>query len=308
MMCQFIAFTKRNIKIFFRDKGLFLVSLITPLILLVLYITFLGGIYKDTFINSFQSDVTLSEEMINGFAAGQLVSSLLAVVPITVAFSANFIWPSDKNFGIIEDFYIAPTNKSALLFSYFFATFICDFIICFFTLFLGLIYIAIVGWYLSVADVFAAIGCMLLLCLFGSSLSSLVNIFLNSKGAMSAVGTLVSSCYGFLVGAYMPLSQFAAGMRNILMFLPGTYGTGIQRNVFMRGIMGELVTSGVPLQAVEGVKDAIDCNLYIVGAEIPYYAFYLILAGAIAVFSVLTVIFIRSKKIGGLRKRKQRTK
>ena len=33
---------KRNIKLFFKDKGRFFTSLITPAILLVLYVTFLG--------------------------------------------------------------------------------------------------------------------------------------------------------------------------------------------------------------------------------------------------------------------------
>ena len=40
---------KRNIKLFFKDKGVFFTSLITPLILLVLYVTFLGNVYKDSF-------------------------------------------------------------------------------------------------------------------------------------------------------------------------------------------------------------------------------------------------------------------
>ena len=38
---------KRNIKLFFKDKGMFFTSLITPAILLVLYVTFLGkDVYK----------------------------------------------------------------------------------------------------------------------------------------------------------------------------------------------------------------------------------------------------------------------
>lgn len=39
----------RNIKLFFKDKGMFFTSLVTPMILLVLYVTFLGKTYKDSF-------------------------------------------------------------------------------------------------------------------------------------------------------------------------------------------------------------------------------------------------------------------
>lgn len=40
---------RRNTKLFFKDKGMFFTSLITPLILLLLFITFLGNVYRDSF-------------------------------------------------------------------------------------------------------------------------------------------------------------------------------------------------------------------------------------------------------------------
>lgn len=46
--------------------------------------------------------------------------------------------------------------------------------------------IARAGWYLSVADVFAAIGGTVLLWLFGSAFSSLINVFINSKGEIES--------------------------------------------------------------------------------------------------------------------------
>ena len=48
-MKELKALVKRNTKLFFKDKGMFFTSLITPLILLVLYSTFLGNVYEDTF-------------------------------------------------------------------------------------------------------------------------------------------------------------------------------------------------------------------------------------------------------------------
>ena len=46
------ALIKRNCKLFFKDKGMFFTSLITPAILLVLYVTFLGNVYRDSFTAS----------------------------------------------------------------------------------------------------------------------------------------------------------------------------------------------------------------------------------------------------------------
>ena len=43
--------TRRNCRLFFKDKGMFFSSLITPIILLVLYATFLAKIYRDSFVS-----------------------------------------------------------------------------------------------------------------------------------------------------------------------------------------------------------------------------------------------------------------
>ena len=40
---------RRDRRLFFKDKGMLISSLITPVVLLVLYATFLAGIYRDSF-------------------------------------------------------------------------------------------------------------------------------------------------------------------------------------------------------------------------------------------------------------------
>ena len=84
--------TGRNVKLFFRDKGIFFTALITPMILLMLYTTFLGNIYKDSVeailegVNAaLPSPVVLEESILNGYVGGQLISSVLAVSCVTVA-------------------------------------------------------------------------------------------------------------------------------------------------------------------------------------------------------------------------------
>lgn len=43
------ALIRRNSKLYFKDKGMFFTSLITPMILLVLYVTFLSRTYEGSF-------------------------------------------------------------------------------------------------------------------------------------------------------------------------------------------------------------------------------------------------------------------
>ena len=113
-MNKFLALTKRNIKLFFKDKGMFFASLITPIILLVLYATFLSRVYKESFLSGFPEGMPVDDKLVNGFVGGELLSALLAVCCITVAFSSNMVMVQDKAKGSIHDFLIAPVDKSAL--------------------------------------------------------------------------------------------------------------------------------------------------------------------------------------------------
>ena len=48
-MSKLMSLVQRNTKVFFKDKGMFFTSLVTPLILLLLFVTFLGNVYRDSF-------------------------------------------------------------------------------------------------------------------------------------------------------------------------------------------------------------------------------------------------------------------
>ena len=67
---------KRNIKLFFKDKGMFFASLITPVILLILYATFLAKVYKDSFLNALPETIVIAESIIDGTVGAQLFTKL----------------------------------------------------------------------------------------------------------------------------------------------------------------------------------------------------------------------------------------
>ena len=77
---------KRNIKLFFKDKGMFFTALITPVILLVLYATVLGNVYRDSLTAGIPEGIEPSKNIIDGLVGSQLISSILAVSCVTVAF------------------------------------------------------------------------------------------------------------------------------------------------------------------------------------------------------------------------------
>ena len=116
---------KRNTKMFFKDKGIFFTSLITPLILLVLYVTFLGNVYRDSVKQVIETTgSTASSELINACVGGQLFASLLAVCCVTVAFCANMLMVQDKVTGSRKDLSVSPVKDSTVAFSDYISSFL----------------------------------------------------------------------------------------------------------------------------------------------------------------------------------------
>jgi len=291
---------KRNIKLFFKDKGMFFTSLITPAILLVLYASFLGNVYRDSFTSNLPAGIPISDGLIDGLVGGQLISSILAVSCVTVAFCSNFLMVQDKANGTVKDLRISPVRPAVLSLCYYTATLVSTLLICFAATGICLAYVAMVGWYMTLSDVLLLFLDVLLLVLFGTALSSIINFFLSTQGQISAVGTVISAGYGFICGAYMPISSFGEGLQKVLSFLPGTYGTSLVRNHAMQAVLAEMESEGIPSEVINTMKDVLDCNLYFFENQVELPVMYAILGGSVAVLVAIYVLMnvIRAKRAG----------
>lgn len=292
---------KRNIKMFFKDKGLFFTSLITPIILLILYSTFLGNVYEGSFkqiLTAIAPGLEIPEKLIKGCVGGQLFSSLLAVCTVTVTFCSNMLMVQDKVNCSINDLTITPIKGSTLAVSYYIATAVTTLVICLLATSACLIYIAIIGWYITFTDIMLILLDVFILVMFGTALSSIINYFLSSQGQISAVGSMVSAGYGFICGAYMPISQFSEGLQNFVSFLPGTYGTSLLRNHALRGVFTEMESLGLPEKAIYGIKDSIDCNIYFCDEKVKISTMYIYLTATVLVLiGIYIVMNLKKRKV-----------
>lgn len=288
-MCELVL---RNTKMYFKDMGMFLTSLITPAILLILFMTFLGSIYKDSFVSAIPKGLEVSDKLINGLVAGQLSSAMLATSCVTVAFCSNLLMVQDRANGTRKDLIVSPIKKTTLGLSYSLASILSTLIVNLTATMICFIYIGCMGWFLSVGEALLAILDVILLTLFGVSLASCINYFLNTQGQASAVGTIVSSCYGFVCGAYMPISSYGKGLQNLMAFLPGTYGTSLIRNHMMNGALDSL-SEQLPSEAIKAMKDSVDVNLYFFDNSVEVWQMYLILLSFIVLFIALYLVFVK---------------
>ena len=109
----------------------------------------------------------------------------------------------------------------------------------------------------------------------------------------------MSSAYGFISGAYMPIASFGVGLQNVLMFFPSTYGTSLMKNHTMQGVLKALSSAGMPAQAIEEIKKFNDLNLSFFGNSVSIGAMYGVILGSIllllGVYIVLNVIHLKKR-------------
>lgn len=294
---KFFSLIMRNTKCYFKDKVSFFMSLITPLILLFLFMTFLRNVYIEIFESAFPEGFSVDKKIVNGIAGAWLMSSILGVSSVTVAFCSNLVMVDDKIQSCINDFKVSPVKPTTISFAYFASNFFVTFIVMMCAMLIGHIYLGAVGWYITAGDAFLIVVDCICCILFGSLLAGIVESFISSQGAMSAVATLVSSMYGFICGAYMPISSFSTGLQNVLALLPGTYSVGIIRTHYMSGYLEAMLDSGLPEQSVTSIKEAFDMNISAFGNNVSLGAMYGIVLGSCALLLIayVTIIIIRNK-------------
>ena len=102
---------------------------------------------------------------------------------------------------------------------------------------------------------------------------------------MSAVGTIMSAGYGFICGAYMPISNFDTGLQKVLSILPGTYGTSLLKNHMLRGIFEEMSANGFP-----AIRDSLDCNPVFRGHVVNVDQMIFIMVTSIVILGILYLV------------------
>lgn len=287
--------TKRNLKLFLKDKASVFFSLLAPLIAMLLYILFLGDIQVLSVKGFFPEGMPVDEKAVRAFVDCWMLAGVLSVACVTVSLGANTIMVQDKTRGVINDVLAAPVKRRIITFSYFLYNFIVTTLIVLVVCAICFIYLAAAGsWFLSVGDAFAIIGTVI----FSSLSSTLITVFMcgffRSEGAMAGFIGIVSAVVGFLIGAYMPMNIMPKAAQYICAIFPASHSAGMFRNFFMTGALDHLGET-LPPQAVDGISEAFSMNSDFFGVTIGPDIMAVYVAVFIVVFFIINIAFASRK-------------
>ena len=235
----FIGLTKRNMLVFFTDKGTLFFSMLTPMIILLLYILFL----KNSLLSSLQNAATGLENLVAAkdmaqFVNGLLLTGIISSALITIPYNALEIIVRDREDRVDLDMLSTPVKRFEIILSYFCAAVASAFMQAMIVLAVGIGILSMSGdMYLTALDIVKLVGAVFLGTVSSTSVFMVVMMFFKSMGTCGAFMGIISAVSGFVIGAYMPLSEFNKSIQNVCNLVPATGITVLIRNYLTGGIL-----------------------------------------------------------------------
>ena len=248
-----LGFIKRNVLLFFKDWQSILFSLLTSIIVLVLYLLFLKG----TFVSAIQRAMEqypglasmVPQKDIDMFANLFLLSGILGSAMISVPFSCITVLVKDRANKVDYDILATPMKREQIIFAYFVSAVLTSILLNSIILAVGLIGIRMQGnMYLNISQVVKAFSVVALGSISASAIFMIVVLFFKTVSACEAFFGILSAASGFVIGAYIPISQFSNEVQTVCNLFPASQITIMLRNILLNGLLEHINTS---LQGVD---------------------------------------------------------
>lgn len=248
-----LGFIKRNVLLFFKDWQSILFSLLTSIIVLVLYLLFLKG----TFVSAIQRAMEqypglasmVPQKDIAMFANLFLLSGILGSAMISVPFSCITVVVKDRANKVDYDILATPMKREQIILAYFISAVLTSILLNSIILAVGLIGIRMQGnMYLNISQVIKAFSIVALGSISASAIFMIVVLFFKTVSACEAFFGILSAASGFVIGAYIPISQFSNEVQTVCNLFPASQITIMLRNILLNGLLDHINTS---LQGVD---------------------------------------------------------
>lgn len=283
-----ISFVSRNLKVFFRDKTAVFFSLLAVLIVLGLYIFFLGDVWIDSFPN-----IKGVKNLMNCW----IIAGLIGVTSVTANMGAFGTMIEDKSKNKIKDFYVSPIKKSKIVGGYIISSFIVGSMMSVVTLIISQIYLVYSGVYVlnfkELTEVFLII---LMTSLSNSAMILFIVSLFSSEKAFSTASTIVGTLIGFITGIYLPISMLPDSVQIIVKLFPTSHGISILRQIFMKKQM-DISFADVPTNYINEFKESMGVVYYINDKLVSNTtSIFILIASTIIFFSLAVLILYKKKK------------
>ena len=248
-MKMYLGLTKRNMLVYFKDRQAILFSLLTSIIIFGLYLLFLRNTFTEAISQTLATEpliqALVQNEDLETFTNMKLLAGIIGSAVITVPFSCLATVTHDRENKVDQDMLATPVRRGQIVLAYFTASSLSAIVMTSVILTAGLLILQMNGsLYMGVSGILRAYGITALGCISSTALFMNIVLLFRSASASSAFFGILSAVSGFVIGAYIPISQFSARVQTVCNLFPASHTTILLRNALLGGILDH-IDSGI---------------------------------------------------------------
>lgn len=291
-----VQLTKRNMLIFFKNKTTIFFSLIAPVLILFIYIVFMGDFQVNMILEQ-MPNLGLSKKEVSSIINAWVISGIIGLSTLTVALNSMFITISDKEFNVINDFKASPVKQINLTLSYFISSFLITFGVSLVFLIIGNLYLLITAgpiFLFNFIESLSLLGILIIASLSAVIILMLVTSFFKKTTTAASFTGIFTALIGFLVGAYLPSSMLPKGVMYFSNTIPGTHSTTLFRKVYLDKILNNpTITNKVGTDLLLALKEQYGYNLSFFGINLNVFTIVLYIVLTTIIFFIINVLVNR---------------
>ncbi len=269
-MREVFVLTKRNMLNYLRDKASVFFSLLSVIILLLVYLLFLKSMFDG--LEGFSS---VQKQV---FFVGFIMGGVLVVSTITLSLGVMGNYVQDLDSKKINGILVAPISRYKITLAYCISTAIITAALTLLMFLLTFLYLGIfVGFWYSIVQFLHAVSIIMLYVVISTPIMIFIISFVKSMNAFGAVSSLVGTLIGFISGIYIPLSVLDPFTQNVAALMPFSHMTYYLRKL----LIGNDILNMMPEEALNSAGIG---PVQLFGAEVP-------VAVALIASVVLSVMF-----------------
>lgn len=284
-MFEIVSLVKRNIKIYLRDPLAVFFSFLSTIILMMIYILFLGNVGGD------ELGALLTNNEMKFLIYSQMMAGIIVLNTLTIPLGNLGSIVTDFEQNKMDAFMVTPVKRYKIILGYYVASLLITLLLSLVFWVLAVIVLGLVtGIFFSFKIVITIIPIILLFVLISTSFMILLTTFIKSINAFGAVSGIFGSLIGFVSGIYIPLSSESPQfLRSVSSIIPFSHMT-----IWVKGILLEpsyqtiLDKTNGNQAVVDSVKDGFGAGeLGLLGLDI---SLPILIVGA-ALLSIVLLIY-----------------
>lgn len=301
-MKMYIGLTKRNLLVFFKDKQSILFSMLTSIIVFGLYLIFLKSTFVDA-INGVLNNIPalsllIKQEDLKMFSDLILLSGIMGSAMITVPYNCLMIVVRDREANVDKDMLATPVKRWQIVLSYFTSAALSSIIMTAIILTVGMALLSLRGdMHMSIESLLKTYAVVAAGSISSTALFIGVVMLFKTSSSSAAFSGILSAAAGFVIGAYIPVSQFSDRVQTVCNIFPGSHAVIMLRNTLMGGLLDSIDSSIGGIDSgmfTKSLRDIFTFRAHLFGSDLgmSQMTFYVM---AMIVISIILASVIYSK-------------